>query len=353
MHKAIVHIGTEKTGSTAIQNFLYKNESVLAKHGVFFPFRTCGLISNFRLAIYCLEEVDPNLVGMDKQSSKSPDRTIFSDDPDQWRREFSNDHLAQINSIHRAHKASTVVYSSEHFHSRIVKPAEIERLYDFLNPMYDSVQIIAYCRRQDRLAVSSHNTSIQGGAVNDFDFTQIQNKPSYFDYLSMMDRWASVFGKTNVSARVYERNRLVGKDIGHDFKTNILTPKILKKLERSTLQYETSNPRLSFTALKALQAFNRMDTTDAMLRGAEKASIRQALIRSLHDVNDEFGEMLPPRDTAENFYSRFRDDNARMFTHYGDGHSFNEDFSKFPESKLQMPEVDALSVLSKRLELIL
>ncbi len=352
MHKAIVHIGTEKTGSTAIQNFLYKNESLLSTYGHYYPFQTCGLISNFRLAIYCLEANDPNLVAMDRRAANSPDLVTFTEDPDQWRDNFAEAHIDQIRTIHNRHKDTTVIYSSEHFHSRIVKPVEVERLHEFLDLLYDQVDIIAYFRRQDRLAVSSHNTSIQGGATNPFDFSNIEGKTNYFDYLSLMQRWADVFGAQHVRAKVYERDRLIGNDVGHDFKASTLSDEIISRLEKRPLHYERSNPRLSYTALKALLEFNRMDANDALLQGNNKPSIRQALITKLHDVNDEHGEMLPPRSTALEFYERFRSDNERVFNDYGKGDSFNENFSMFPETESDAPAVDALGVLTAQLNSI-
>jgi hypothetical protein len=67
MHKALLHIGTEKTGSTSIQNFLYKNESELNKRGYFFPHKSCGLISNYRLVLLCLHWHDAGLSAMEER----------------------------------------------------------------------------------------------------------------------------------------------------------------------------------------------------------------------------------------------------------------------------------------------
>lgn len=353
MHQAIVHIGTEKTGSTAIQNFLYKNEALLAKHQYLFPYRACGLISNFRLAIQCLDENDPLLVAMDQRSKNSAQLATFDTDPEQWRAQFAKDHNTAIQSFQAEHENSTVVYSSEHFHSRIVKESGVERLREFLSHHYDQVNIVAYLRRQDRLAISGHNTSIQGGAVNMFEFTNIHAKAKYFDYLSMLTRWSNVFGQNNVVAKAYERDRLIDQDVGRDFKATILTPEVSKEFDQESVHYERSNPRLSYSALQALVAFNTMSADDPDFNGVEKERLRQPLISALHNLNDDFGEVLPSRQTAEAFYERYRQDNQTVFNTWGDGQSFNDNFSMFPTEADAAPQINAEAMLNRYLKPVL
>ena len=350
MQHAIVHIGTEKTGSTSIQNFLYKNDALLVKHGYLFPYRTCGLISNFRMAIHCLNKPDPALVGMDQRAKNSEEFTSFSENADEWREQFQQDHDNELEKFRAKRKISTVVYSSEHFHSRIVHESEVERLRAFLLNRFDKVSIIAYVRRQDRLAISGHNTSIQGGATNGFNFANIKGKANYFDYLSMLTLWSNVFGADNVTVRAYERKRLVDNDVGKDFKSLILSPEVSTIFDNSSVHYERSNPRLSFSALQALVAFNKMSPQDSQFGGVDKENLRQPLIKVLHNLNDDFGEVLPSRDSAESFYERFKSDNQTVFDNWGDGQNFSEDFSLFPANADAIPQIDAQALLTPLLE---
>lgn len=71
MHEAILHIGTEKTGSTAIQNYLLHNSAEhIEHHGILFPYKTCGLISNFRLVLFTNSVLNENLADLDKKNDK-------------------------------------------------------------------------------------------------------------------------------------------------------------------------------------------------------------------------------------------------------------------------------------------
>jgi hypothetical protein len=51
MKRAILHIGTEKTGTTSIQKFLYENRIKLGASGMLFP-ASAGFISNQNLVVY-------------------------------------------------------------------------------------------------------------------------------------------------------------------------------------------------------------------------------------------------------------------------------------------------------------
>lgn len=349
MHKAIVHIGTEKTGSTAIQNFLYKNEKLLSKYGYYFPWRTCGLISNFRLAIYTCNHADSNLLGMERNAFSEYPNADYTVNPDGYRAAFTDVHVKHIQHIHNKHSSSTVVYSSEHFHSRITHDEEVQRLYDFLDQFYDQVEIIVYFRRQDRLAVSGHNTSIQGGATNRFSYPEKPINANYFDYLSLVTRWSNVFGTNNMRVRIFEKDRLVGGDVGKDFKAQALSAEVQKRLEKKEVQYELSNPRLSHSALETLLEFNKMTANDPILKGKSKAELRQPLISALHELKDDFGEVLPTRSSALAYYEHFRKDNQTLFDTWSDGQSFTENFSMFPEEHRDIPEVDARRLLEQYL----
>jgi len=223
--------------------------------------------------------------------------------------------LEKIRSIH---ENSTVVYSSEHFHSRISSEKEIETLREYLESHYDQVEIIGYFRRQDRLAISGHNTAIQGGAAHSFNFSHLNGVTKYYDYLSLMTMWSNVFGVDRVSVNVYERDRLIGNDIGHDFKAKIFPPKLLARLEERELHFERSNPRLSYSALNTLLEFNKTN----------------------------FGEMLPARNEAVDFYEHFIDDNRALFEKFGITEGFTDDFSMYPDENHEAPVINVKALLT-------
>ena len=150
--------------------------------------------------------------------------------------------------------------------------------------------------------------------------------------------------------KVYERSRLIGQDVGKDFKSTVLTPELSEEFDQSEVHYERSNPRLSYSALQVLKTFNKMKPDDTEFKGVTKDRLRQPLIAELHNLNDDFGEVLPSRQAVETFYARFSDDNQTVFSNWGDGQSFNDDFSMFPIDAPSMPRIDAKALLTQYLE---
>ena len=120
-----------------------------------------------------------------------------------------------------------------------------------------------------------------------------------------------------------------------------------KKLKQADLHYERSNPRLSHSALETLLEFNRLPEDDPLLKGANKAEIRQAVITALHTIKDEYGEVLPPRRDAMRYYESFRNDNQMLFDNWADGQSFGDDFTMYPDEASAAPEVNTQALLSQ------
>lgn len=362
---AIVHIGTEKTGSTSIQDFLYKNAHYLKAHGFLYPFRSCGLISNHRLVLCSQKSPDPALARMNRLQL----------DPvaiDTWKknvirklslevRTFQSRSLRQVRL-----RKPVVIYSSEHFQSRLTEVEDIARLRNFLRTMHDRVRIVVYVRRQDHMAMSAHNTSLQGGNTQRFGFDNIPNADTpYYDLLGLARRWASVFGKDAITVRQYSRKTLLEGDVAKDFanvagitrigrgKTALKRPLTLltkPSADWSRFRFKRSNPRLSHTALETLLAFNALAEDDEALQGASKQAIRQSLISELHNATDEFGTLLPAREDAERFYDKFRDNNRLLASEWMGGKGFSDDFSMYPETPAPAPVIDTEATLRQAIE---
>lgn len=81
--KLILHIGTEKTGTTSIQKFLNLNKDELLNEGIFYPMGTCGT-DNYpnhrKLATACFN------LGHEDDSFKS--LRLSQDNFNDWRDSF-------------------------------------------------------------------------------------------------------------------------------------------------------------------------------------------------------------------------------------------------------------------------
>lgn len=335
MKKAILHIGCEKTGSTSIQSHLYSHRYRLRDDDYTY-YESAGLISNHKLVIFAHSRPDQDL--LDLAGVQNTAESI-----QKFKREFIQEHTEAVNVFHRNHPSgSTAVYSSEHCQSRLTREEDIAFLKRFLDDLYDSVEVVVYIRRQDKYASSAHNTAIQGGNTNRFSFENVHAGGVYYDYYSMLELWASVFGQSAITARVFDPSRLHQKSVVADFCKHIGWSDDEKQHEE-----KRTNERLSYSAQEALLAFNRVEANHSVLRGHTKASLRQDLITELHSWNDSHGSIRPSRQQALDFYENFRKNNDLIAEKWLEGNGFDDNFDYYPEVAEQPPELNTEMLLDK------
>jgi hypothetical protein len=330
MRTAIVHIGSEKTGSTSIQDFMDRNSGLLKQNHCGF-FRSAGFISNFKLVNYC--QNTPSVFAGNMPRLSNDDADILK-----WKNQFYKEHTREIEQFQKSIDGdSTVLYSSEHFQSRVTDANDIRNLKTFLNTFFDKIRIVVYLRRQDLLAMSAHNTSIQGGATQRFDINRVSTTGLYYDYNKLLDRWAAVFGKSTISVRVFEKARMHNGNVVEDFCqiAGLTLP------DSNDYVKVNSNERLSVTAQETLLRFNHLDDQNALLGGFKKQFLRQHLIAHLHKRKDNYPSILPARADVETFYAHYKERNDQLAEQWLDGQGFDESFDTYPASAVEHPEINA------------
>ena len=201
----LLHIGTMKTGTSALQHFLYDNNKVLEQQGWRYPDFTTELpefINQVRdeknkngIFFYGLEVKD----GIDKKSLK-------------WDKLWET----IINNL----KEKNVIISAEEIYE-----------YDLLEVLseakqrYSNTKVIIYLRRQDRYIESRWAQRLKGTMGDTFEQyvksldaerREVKHTLYYFDQLEKIEK---VIGKDNIIVRAYETMQFAGerKDIISDF----------------------------------------------------------------------------------------------------------------------------------------
>lgn len=343
MKKAILHIGTEKTGSTSIQQFLFQNRTRLSKLGYLFP-ATAGYLSNRKLVVYSKRAPEADL-------AEAP---LDVNDPRelaQWKESFVLKHCEEVLHFHSRHKnQSTVVYSSEHLQSRLTAVDEIKSVARLLRPLYDELRVVVYLRRQDRYAMSAHSTAIRGGNRNSFSFENVHGQGPYYNYRELLQNWSEVFGEAAIDVRIFEKDRLQDGDVVSDFRNAMSVDPGAEGL----IMPPVENEALSYTAQVILRKFNELPADNWRLMEADANEIRSFLLEKLQSVNDDFGKQLPSRNSAATFYAQFRQDNQWIADRWLKGCNFDESFADYPESKPEVPDVtDAVERLDEFLDCFL
>lgn len=187
-----IHIGTGKTGTTAIQNFLYENREVL-KNSYGIQYCETGLVSR-------------NHRGLDINATK---RRLADYRKIKLR-------LYQLNHEIISSNCHDFIISDEDFPGLSVKEIRFYRKILFSD---FNIKIIVYLRRQDKFLESWFNQIVKAGNygadINILYSQLLKNK--ILDYCYLLDKWQSVFGRDNIFARVFERELLQDGNSVKDF----------------------------------------------------------------------------------------------------------------------------------------
>jgi len=193
MTTVYLHIGTQKTGTTFIQNFLLKNREQLLDKGFLFPLS--GIPKGQGVIGSSCRYSQHNLVWeLNKDKNKAYDPRHGG-----WEEVHR-----EIDFI----QPGNVILSSELFYEAKLNYDQLSIIKDYLFSY--KVKIIVYLRRQDDYFKSWYCQAIKAGVCGD-DISQfISQLKSYGDYYKMIDLWQELFGKENIIIRVYEKEQLKG-----------------------------------------------------------------------------------------------------------------------------------------------
>ncbi|MGF1503441.1 MAG: hypothetical protein ACFBSD_16690 [Paracoccaceae bacterium] len=206
MRRAILHIGTEKTGTSTLQLFFAKNRAALARNGILYP-QFAGDVQHSRLTAYAQDDRIRDDLRIDLGIESADDLAAF-------RTRVEAEAAAELGTA-----PATLLFSSEHLQSRLVRESELARLRAFLSAHVDRVEIAVYLRRQDLVAVSLYSTLVKFGGDREAIFPDLSKWRSYFDYAALLERWAAAFGRDAIRPRIFEPACLRGGSVVEDFAT--------------------------------------------------------------------------------------------------------------------------------------
>jgi hypothetical protein len=275
--KLILHIGTSKTGTTALQEFLAMNSAPLAEYGVYYA-------APLSLADYPSANAIANALGNGNEYLV---------------RDFFETH---VNQAHRKN-ARMMIVSAENFYGmstisalrrRVVCNEALNREHYLIARLRtilpDGVfpRIACYFRSPDRFAESWYNQHIKGSSLFSGDFGAFLKMIApilYYDrYIGL---WASTFGRENCFVGSYEVTR---GNIIADFMSKIVG---VGDLSIFSSVRRRSNDRLSRDLLEFKRIINRG------LLPAEKG-LEYRIFSQLKNIA---GLVINEPDTYQDFFS--------------------------------------------------
>lgn len=205
----ILHVGTEKTGSTSIQSLLSASYDTLVKSGVLFP-KSIGSPCHINLTACALgnEPQSPirALLGLQDQGS------------------FDNYVQATKKSLKEEIEKtspSTLVISDEHINAHLSSVEKLKVFKTLCNEFGEIKAVIIYLRKQDELRLSLFSEAVKSGNLSSFDIINplsvFNTNPYRFRYKVILDYLEEVFGAEKITPRVYDRSTLLDGNVVVDF----------------------------------------------------------------------------------------------------------------------------------------
>jgi hypothetical protein len=299
--KLIVHIGANKTGSSAIQRFLSMNNLALRAEGVTVPdnrFRVADQIPGFHVFGF--------------------QRLLKS--PLEGRKQLED----AIDAVDAAYpEATAILLTAENLAANPAAPS----LFQDLVKTYDT-EVIIYIRRQDEFILSSWQ-QWHSKISTDFWSWVISVVGKLGNWRTYLENWETVIPRDKITVRIFERSKLEGGDVIADFYGML---GISKPLSAFAYPESTVNPSFSDAIMDLVKGneliFRNVHdndfykfvvemTGDKYMKTSRQSSItfpqRQSILRRYKQQNDWVrkayfpdieGELFsPPRERDYDYVS--------------------------------------------------
>jgi hypothetical protein len=231
--RCLLHIGTEKTGTTLLQDWLYANREALSARGIFLS-DALERNNNRKLAAFFQGYLDDyhQARGIADEAARD---AFFAG--------FEQEFAREVEAAKRSHDA--MVISSEHFHSRVRDPERIASLRRFLDRHFDRVDVVCYFREQSEMLRSLYSTAMRVSHTTSMAQFQKDVIGYYCDFHEIARRWSGAFGRERCHFRIHDRRAFVGGDIRRDFIA--LLPEVA---DPDALDYAVASSNESLSALE-------------------------------------------------------------------------------------------------------
>ncbi|OOX97798.1 hypothetical protein BOP98_05950 [Campylobacter coli] len=197
---AYVHIGTMKTGTSSIQNFLYLNRNLLQKQNYYYPIS----IKNYNR----FNDHNPFAHGFNIMLNKTNDLKSFGETFN-----YLSDEIKTCN-------CNNVIISTENIQWLLNSQKKVAYFFSFLTSIFKNIKIIIYLRDIDELFISMCSQAVKDNTHLNYHFLHpCQNEKAKIlsDYRQTLQWWGEVFGRENLIVRLFDKNEFYQGDLLKDF----------------------------------------------------------------------------------------------------------------------------------------
>jgi hypothetical protein len=215
----ILHIGPDKTGSTAIQRTLSGNNKL---------FESCGVLYSGGSG---QNDIELNLA-FSKVRSNARSHTLSC------KKKRDHEYLEKLQQRVKTTSAEHLILSHEGLIYLTIP--EISMLQKFLMGLSERVTVVLYARDPFSYALSAMSQRVKTGRRAWAYLSPIVK------YKDLLERWSVVFGREALEVRLYSRDNFPGGDVVLDFISMPVLKGALNDLDTSNLKCQTEwNPSFS------------------------------------------------------------------------------------------------------------
>ena len=300
--KCILHIGTEKTGTTFLQKWLYDNQKALLEDRIFLS-NFLKRYNNRDLCVYCQNSND-DFTRINNIETVNKKARFF--------RGFVADFKKEISDAES--ECDYAIITSEHFHSRLRTIDEIKKLKRILNKIFTEVIVVCYFREQSDMAISYYSTNLKSGSTQNIKkyLNSINPDNYYFNFKQIADNWAEVFGKDACKYRIYSRENFISGDLRKDF-LSLVSEGV--SYDRYDWTENRENASLSYIEAMLFREINELEKYWLGNKRNQKNIKIKKLVQTVKGIQRK---PLKHKDSALVF-QRFKESNKKFFDKYFNG----------------------------------
>ncbi len=279
MNKEVfLHIGTNKTGSTSIQNQLYKDRSELLKHGISYPLETKAHHHVFR--------------------NKTGNLRLKIDSWSELMKEIASPEIKKV------------IISAEGF-ARGYANIELEGLYQIKNELRNfDVTIVLFLRSQHSFLESYYSQLLKHGVQFSEKLLEEILEDTNLDYFKMVSAWASVFGKEKIKVLCF--NSIESKDLVQTFYDIVGIPFIPSETP-------PANRKPSLDQMRCFYEIHKVISENKLAVNDLRKDLYLGLLRHTKNWTEPIRDYkLIPFEVAQNVHQKYLSSNQELIASYPD-----------------------------------
>lgn len=321
MRELILHIGTQKTGTTSIQRFLGLNQELLKKQKFLMP-KSLDIGNTHHRWITSIalnaEKKDGLLINLGYES-KQQQLQALSIKLKNFREECD-----------KSEPNSRWIITCEHLQSELQTKETIFKLKYILKEYFGKVKIILYIRDPLATTISLWSTQIKYGAK--LRSLPIPSHPFYekvSNHKKTIQNWESVFSRENITVVKFQKKDFINNDLIQDF------------CYRSGITYseefklpKIANTSLSLLGMKSLGYINKylphFIKTDNKERPFKLNKSRANISQYVANYTSKYPKYLPSKEELLNYREYYKDSDEWVIENFFKGTKtlWNETFKE-------------------------